>query len=325
MNEIEHIIQVLKNNDFFLVTSHLNPDGDSVGSQLALVSLLKEMGKRAVIIDEDPVPNNLCFLPQSDRINSKLLRTEDFPQVSLVLDCSDLERVGKVAQLVKETDLIINIDHHISNDKFGDINLIGEEASAVAEQIFDLIKSLGYPVGKERAVSLYTAILTDTGSFQYANTTPKTHQIAACLLKEGVSPSLLAEKVYRVDSFSRQKLLGLALGTLERTCDGSIAWFRLTREMYQQSQSSPEETNGFIDCISSIQGVKLALLFRDREDSKVKVSFRSKGELNVASLAEHFGGGGHRGASGCLIKGSIEEVEKRVLAVARQYTQKIKN
>ncbi len=321
MNEIEHIIQVLKNNDFFLVTSHLNPDGDSVGSQLALVSLLEEMGKRVVIIDEDPVPDNLRFLPQSDRIafiNSKLRRTEDCPQVSLVLDCSDLERVGKVAELVKETDLIINIDHHISNDKFGDIDLVDEQASAVGEQIFDLIKSLGYPVGEERAISLYTAILTDTGSFQYANTTPRTHQIVASLLKEGVSPSLLAERVYRVSSFPRQKLLGLSLATLERSSDGSIAWFRLTREMYWQSQASPQETNGFINCIGSLQGVKLALLFREREDRKVKVSFRSKGELNVASLAKHFGGGGHRGASGCLIEGSIEEVEKRVLAVARQ-------
>lgn len=321
MDKIKEIIEVLRNNDFFLVTSHLNPDGDAIGSQLALASLLEEMGKRAVIIDEDPVPDRFRFLSQSDRItviSSSLLRTEDFPQVSLVLDCSDLGRAGKVQRLVKETNLIVNIDHHISNDKFGDINLIDEEASAVGEQIFALIESLGYPVGKERAVSLYTAILTDTGSFQYVNTTPKTHQIAACLLREGINPSLIAEKLYRASSFSQQKLLGLALATLERSSDGSIAWFWLTRDMYRQSQSSSKDTDGFIDCIQSIEGVKLALSFREMEDNKVKVSFRSKGEIDAASLASHFGGGGHRGAAGCRIEGSIQEVEKRVLAVASQ-------
>ncbi|MCD5401207.1 DHH family phosphoesterase, partial [candidate division NPL-UPA2 bacterium] len=159
---LAEIVEVLRSKKSFLITSHLHPDGDAIGSQLALASLLKEMGKSVIIVNVDPVPDTFRFLPGSDRIINDFT-SQDHPEVALVLDTSNLDRTGRVADLVRKAKLIINIDHHIGNDKFGNINLVEEKASAVGEQIFSIISSLGFSVGKERAISLYTAILTDTG------------------------------------------------------------------------------------------------------------------------------------------------------------------
>lgn len=313
------VVGVLKSKKSFLITSHLRPDGDAIGSQLALASLLEEMGKSVFIINLDPVPETFRFLPGSDRISNDFT-FPDHPEVALVLDSSGLDRIGKVADLVRKAKTIINIDHHLSNHRFGDINLVEEKASAVGEQIFSLICSLGFSIGKKRALSLYTAIFTDTGAFQYANTTARTHEIVSCLLREGVDPADIAEKVYRNNSFSRQKLLGLALTTLRKSRPGGIIWFRLTREMYRKVEAKDSETSSFIDCVQSIEGIKLALFFQETDrKSQVRVSFRAKGEeINVNNLARRFGGGGHQRAAGCLMEGSIEEVEKKVLTAAQE-------
>ncbi|NOX98106.1 MAG: bifunctional oligoribonuclease/PAP phosphatase NrnA [Nitrospirae bacterium] len=312
------IIEVLRNKESFLITSHLRPDGDAIGSQLALASLLEEMGKSIIIVNVDPVPDPFRFLPESDRITNDFI-PEDPPEVALVLDTSSLDRTGRVAGLVRKAKLVINIDHHISNEKFGDINLIEEDAGAVGEQIFSLIRSLDCPIGKKRAVSLYTAILTDTGAFQYDNTTEKTHRIARHLLREGVEPALITEKIYQNVSFSRQKLLGLALATLRRNPREGVGWIRLTREMYRKAEAKDSETDGFINYVRSIKGIRLALLFQETDKkNQVRVSFRSSREINVNDLAQQFGGGGHPRAAGCTVEGDIEEVENKVLAAARK-------
>lgn len=313
------VAEILREEKSFLVTSHLCPDGDAIGSQLALASLLEEMGKSAFIVNIDPVPDTFRFLPGSDCISNDWT-SPDHPEIALVLDTSNLDRTGRVADLVRKAKLIINIDHHISNNKFGNINLVEEKTSAVGEQIFSLICSLGFSVGEKRAVSLYTAILTDTGAFQYANTTAKTHKIVSYLLREGVEPAGIAEKVYGNTSFSRQKLLGLALTTLRKSQQGGIIWFRLTREMHREAEAKDSETDGFIDYVQSIEGIKLALLFRETDrKNQIRVSFRAKGkEINVNNLAQRFGGGGHERAAGCLMEGNIEEVEEKVLTAARE-------
>lgn len=319
------IIEILRSKKSFLITSHLRPDGDAIGSQLALASLLEEMGKSVIIVNMDPVPDTFRFLPGSDRIINDFT-SHDHPEVALVLDSGGLDRTGEVADLARKTKSIINIDHHISNNKFGDINLVEEKASSVGEQIFSIIRSLGFSVGKERAVSLYTAILTDTGSFRYANTTEKTHRIVSCLLKEGVDPAGIAEKVRRSTSFSRQKLLGLALTTLQKRNREGISWFHLTRDMFREAKAKDTETDGFIDYIQSIEGTKLALFFQETDkENQIRVSFRSKGKIDVDSLARKFGGGGHQRAAGCLVEGKIEEVEEKVLTAARELIKPIKN
>lgn len=312
------VAEVLRSEKSFLITSHLRPDGDAIGSQLALASLLEEMGKSVIIVNVDPVPDTFHFLPGSDRIINDFT-SPDYPQVALVLDSSNLDRTGKAADLVRKAKLIINIDHHISNNKFGNINLVEEKASAVGEQIFSIINYLGFSVGKERAVSLYTAILTDTGSFQYVNTSEKTHRIVSCLLREGVEPVGVAEKVYGRTSFARQKLLGLALTTLKKSERGEISWFRLTREMCKKVEVEDSETNGFISYIQSVKGIELALFFRETsKENQIRVSFRSKGKIDVNSLARKFGGGGHERAAGCLMEGNIEKVEESILTAARE-------
>jgi len=319
------IIEVLKSKKSFLVTSHIRPDGDALGSQLALASLLEEMGKSVIILDPDPIPDSFRFLPGSDRIipvcrvgtGRNDFTFPDCPEVALVLDAGSLDRIGKVAEVVGRAKLIINIDHHLSNNKFGNINLVEEKASAVGELIFSIICSLGFPVGKERAVALYTAILTDTGSFQYANTTERTHRIVSCLLREGVNPAGIAEKIYSDTPFPRQKLLGLALTTLRKSHRGRISWFLLTREMYEKAEAEDSEADGFINYVQSIRGTELALLFRETDKkNSIRVSLRSRGNIDVDSLARKFGGGGHQRAAGCLIEGNIEAVEKQVLKAA---------
>lgn len=315
------VAEILRDEKSFLITSHVRPDGDAIGSQLALASLLREMGKTVIIVDADPVPDTFRFLPGSDIIINAFT-SQDYPEVALVLDTGSLDRTGRVADLVRKARLIINIDHHMSNDKFGNINLVEEKVGATGELVFSIICSLGFPVGKERAISLYAAIFTDTGSFQYANTTENTHRIVSCLLKEGVDPAEMAERVCQRPSFPRQKLLGLVLTTLRKNSQDRIAWSRLTREMGREAEAKDSETGGFIDYVQSIKGIELALLFQetDRKDH-IKVSFRAKGEINVNNLARRFGGGGHKRAAGCLIKGSMEEVEKKVLTMAREQVE----
>ena len=314
---LKEVLGILRDKKSFLISSHLRPDGDAIGSQLALASLLEEMGKSVIVVNADPVPGAFRFLPRSDRITNDF-SSRDYPEVALILDSGDLERIGRAADLARKTKLIVNIDHHVSNNKFGNINLI-EEVSAVGEQIFSIIRSLGFSIGKERAVSLYTAIVTDTGSFRYANTTEKTHRIAGCLLGEGVDPVLISEELHRNVSFSRQRLLGLSLTTLRKDDRGEIGWFRLTRDMYREAGANDTESDGFIDYVQSIKGIKLVLFFQETsKENQVRVSFRSGGGIDVDRLARQFGGGGHQRAAGCLIKGNIEEVEKKVLAAARE-------
>ncbi len=313
------VIEILRSKKSFLITSHLRPDGDAIGSQLALASLLEEMGKSAFIVNVDPVPETFRFLSGSDRILNDFT-SPDYPEIAIVLDSSDLDRIGRTADLVREAKLIINIDHHISNSRFGNINLIEGKAAAVGEQIFSLIRSLGFSVGKERAVSLYTAILMDTGAFQYANTTENTHQIVSSLLKEGVDSAEIAEKVYQKPSFSRQKLLGLVLTALRKNSQGRIVWSRLTREMCREAEAKDSESGGFINYIQSLEGAELALFFQETDKkNQIRISFRGKGkEIDVNDLARQFGGGGHKLAAGCLMEGSIEEVEDKILTAARE-------
>jgi phosphoesterase RecJ-like protein len=313
----EKIAKIFREKASFLITAHSTPCGDAIGSELALGSLLQRLGKEVTIINSVPVPPNFLFLPGANKIlcSSKIKKNLE---AAVVLDCGTIDRVGSIADAIKQFDIIINIDHHISNDYFGTLNYVDVDASATGEQIFTFFEPLVGDVNKEEAMCLYTSIMVDTGSFRYANTKPRTHEIAAHLLKKGVDTTLITDKVYGDFSLANRRLLGLALATLQLSDDGQIAWFKVTRKMYQETGGTENNAHDFIDYIHSMKGVLVSFFLREVNSENVKVSFRSN-LVDVARIAQTFGGGGHCRASGCTVKGQMEEVEKKVLETVEKF------
>ena len=315
---IKKIKEALEKNKSFLITSHIHLEGDSIGSQLALYRLLKKLGKRVFILDEDKPSRQYGFLPCIDKINTKLSRKADY-DVAIVLDCPVLERAGRVAEFLDRRKTLINIDHHISNRYFGDINWVDDKASSCGEMIYELFRALKQPVEKDTALLLYVAILTDTGSFGYENTSAGTHSIVKELIESGVCPVSVHNRIYETKSFSEIKLLQQALSTLKKVQGGRITYLCITKKMLRDSGCDPVATEGFINYPRSIEGSKVALLFLEAPDepNKIQVGFRSKGEVDVNKLASHFNGGGHHNAAGCVIKGGLKQAMNRVLKVAK--------
>jgi len=240
-------------------------------------------------------------------------------QAVIIMDSPDLARIGRVNDYIKKDSVIINIDHHISNVNFGKYNWVELDYSSTGEMVYDLFKAFKVKIGMDEAVALYAAIMTDTGSFRYSNTSSKTHRVTAELIDIGVKPYEMHSRIYETSSIQDTNLLGEALQTMKITDDGKIAWLWVTKEMLKKTNASLEGTEGIINFGRSIGGVEIAVLFRETgTKDRVKVSFRSKGAADVNKLAGYFGGGGHPAASGCSVLGKIEEVEKKVLEKAKE-------
>lgn len=319
---MKEVIDIINSHSKFLITSHIDPEGDSLGSQLALGGLLERRGKVADIVNEDKVPDNYSFLPGVEKIKSKLER--DF-EVAIFLDSAEVSRVGKVGNLIDFKDKVtVNIDHHISNTNFGDVNWVEANSSSCGEMVYRLFKELNEEIDEEIALNLYTAIFVDTGSFRYSNTKPQTHRVAAELLNYSIKPEVIFEKVYETNSALEVKLLGLALSQVCLTPDNKICWVKVTREMLKRLKVELKKTDEFTNFAHSIVGVEVAILFTELRENEVKVSFRSKGKVDVNRLAQSFGGGGHRRASGCRIKGTLKEAEKIVITKAKEILKQTK-
>jgi len=310
------ILDVIKSHEIFSISSHISPDGDAIGSQIAVYSLISELGKKAYIINRDLVPITYSFMPKVDAFKSG--GTEIFylenADVSIILDCANLGRTGeKLASLIHPKYALINIDHHLKNTHFGTHNLVDENACATAELVFNLLKYNGIRIGYERAVCLYAAILTDTGSFRYQNTNSETHRIAAQLIDEGIKPDIIAEMIYASIPYPRTRLFGLALKSMQITKDGKVAWVSVTRDMFEETGTESADTEEFVDYVRSVRDIRLAILFRENEDGSIKVSLRSKGDSNsgftvfVDQIASAFGGGGHKMAAGCVLLGPLSK------------------
>lgn len=313
------VIDAIKKHNSFLLTTHVNSEGDAIGSELALSSILRRLNKKVNIVNESTSPKTLNFLPEADRIKKVKKREFSF-ETAFILDCSDFDRIGAVKELIGADKLIVNIDHHRGNTRFGDINWIGENSSSTGEMLLQLYSKLGLRITKKEATFLYIAILTDTGSFRYANTTPRTHRAVAKLLERGIEPCKIYEKIYENFSFSARKLLGYALATLQKTKDGRIAWIWLTRKDFKKTKALLEETIDFVNFPRFIKTVKVAIFFMQNPNKKneIKISMRSKGDVNVYKIAKFFGGGGHPTAAGCTLKGSMKKIEKMVLRKVKQ-------
>ncbi len=314
LGEIREVAKVIKGSKSFFLTSHIRPDGDSIGSQLALKRILERLGKEVIIVNHDPVPKTYDFLPGRESIKQELPKDREF-DVALVLDSPELSRLESTAEIIKRAKVIVNIDHHLGNEGFGKYNYVDTRASACGEQIYELTKVMDFRIDDEIALCLYVGILTDTGSFGQSNTTFHTHEIVAHLMEIGnLKPAQITRQIYETQPPAALKLLSLTLDTLERSEDGRIVWMTITDEMFKKSGAARAETENFIDHVRSVKGNEVAILFTELVRDKIKVSFRSKERIDADKLARVFGGGGHLHASACTIEGNLKEVKEKVLA-----------
>jgi phosphoesterase RecJ-like protein len=310
MSEPADIIAALRKCNRILISVHKNPDGDALGSQLALMLALEKMQKTVAGHNLDPVPEMYRFLPASARIRTGS-RVEGRYDAIVVLD-ADPPRTG-LFDGHYPADIRLNIDHHITNPAEWPLTWLDPSASATGEMVYELIRQLDVAMDREIALCLYTAIFTDTGSFRYSNTTPKSMRISADLIEAGADPWLVTEHVYESSSYRRLKLLGSVLAGMERSEDGKIAWVVVTEELYRRFGASAEDTENFVNFVRAVKGVEVAILFRQTASSQYKISLRSKGRVDLSGLAQSLGGGGHKNAAGSVVDGSIDEVKTRVI------------
>ena len=307
-----------KKNKHFLIASHQKMEGDAIGSMLAMAELLRAAGKKVVFLPPEDMPDLYRFLPNASKIRAKKNLNGIKYDVACLVDCTDIDRLGDAQNGIYPTRPIINIDHHISNTNFGSINWVEPGMSCSGEQIYHLFKKMNLSINKRAALYIYIAILTDTGSFRYSNTTAKTHEIAAELISLGVNPADIYRRIYEETSRSSLSLLAYVLSTLKTTKDCRIAWIYITRKMLNGHSSSIDDTQDFIGFPRAIKGVKISIAFKEAGKGIIKVSFRSNDGVDVNRLARYFGGGGHASASGCTLKGGMREVEKAVLIKAKE-------
>ena len=295
----------------FVLTSHARPDGDAIGSVLACSQILRSMGKQADIFLYDAVPQIYRPLPFSEQVQQVPRIPEDY-DAAIILECDSVQRT-RLEGL--ERKYLINIDHHTSAKPFANVNWIDPHACATAEMIFRLAREAGVKLNGDIATCLYTAVLTDTGSFSFVGTSERTFALAQELVRAGADPVRIAQNVYFSNPTSKMRLLGAALSRLHR--DGALAWMYVTRDDMDRSGAAEEDCEGLVNYALAIEGIEVAAFFRELNDGRFRVSLRSKGAVNVACIAQMFGGGGHECASGCAMEGPLSVAAERILAQLR--------
>ena len=315
--KFEQIGQALREHQQFAVLGHVRPDGDALGSQLALGLSLKKLGKDVRIWNEDGMLEKYSFLPSANLLTKPPAEPEDV-DVAIALDTAIQNRLGTALPAVRSAKIWINIDHHPSNPGYGDIVHIDPKAPATGQIVFELVKNQKLPVDPAIAENLYVAISTDTGSFQYPNTTARTFEIAAELVRAGVDIGRVSQLTYENYPRRRIELLRDLLGTMKFDANDRVASFSLGLEMAKTLGVFPEDNEGLIDHLRAIRGVVVAVFFEELADGKVRVSMRSKNEkVNVCAICEKFGGGGHVLAAGARVRGTLAEVENKILEEVR--------
>lgn len=315
---IATIAQELKNNERFLLATHVNPDGDAIGSLGALALVLEGMGKQVVAYCQDEVPEFLRFLPYADRIVREISGLDRF-EVAVVLDCGAFDRIGSAVEVLQHVGKIIHIDHHSSSGDFGQLNLVRPECSSTAEILYEIFQAIPVSLTPEVAENIYTAILTDTGSFRFANTTARTLAIAAEMVSLGVAPEKVAGEIYDSMSPERIELLARSLNTLTLRSNGRVAAMHVSRRMLEETGTSFIDTDGFVNYPRAISTAEIAIFFRELAADEVNVSLRSRSGHDVAEFARIHGGGGHHNAAAFRLGGSLSEVVEKVLTEAGEF------
>jgi bifunctional oligoribonuclease and PAP phosphatase NrnA len=316
-SDLQAIVSVLKGRGTVAILSHIRPEGDTLGSALACHLTLQNLGREVTTFNPDPVPKTLRALPGA----AEVIQADRLPRpydCYLVVDATDPKRVGGLLNGVPAGSLVINIDHHISNTLFGTYNWVDPEAAATGEMIYYLITEMGVPLSRDVATNLYVAILTDTGSFHFANTTPRALRVAAALIEAGVVPHEVAALLFDQREVEDLRLLGTLLTTMQLSPDGRVAWIEVTREVLGQDGAQGDALEDLINYPRSIKGVEVALLLKEESREAIRVSLRSNGTVDVAAVAGAFHGGGHKKAAGCTVVGSLPEVRERLFAEIRR-------
>lgn len=316
MVRLKEVEEEIKQYDKIVVVSHFSPEADAIGSQLAVGRILKRMGKQIILVNQDPLPPNLEFLKGTSHIKFPQEVSSEIKEAEacIVLDCGSLDRVGrKVYELIKDLP-IINIDHHADNPGYGYVNYI-QDVPATAQIVYRLIQYMGFNIDPPLATALYAGIMADTNAFCNENTTAEVMEISADLITQGATARQVAVNLFEKTPFKKQKLLGEALTAAK--FEGKVVWSMISQDLLDRTDTSMKDTEGILNQLRATEGAEIAVLLKELKDEKVKVSLRSKGETDVSKIARSFGGGGHKGAAGCVIEGSLEKVEEDTIKLIK--------
>ncbi|MDR1926819.1 MAG: bifunctional oligoribonuclease/PAP phosphatase NrnA [Endomicrobium sp.] len=318
LEKISEISKIIKQSKTFFIAGHVKPDGDSLGSALAIASVLNRSGKKVCVCCTDEVPDFLKFLKGSDKVK-KLVEKTDIFDCAIILESVNFSRMGDII-VPKQVKKIINIDHHLTYTKFGDVNYIAPSSASTAELVLNIFEYMKIKLTKNEAESLYTGILTDTGCFQQINTTPNSHIACAKLMEYGVDINEIYKKVYENNSINALKFRGLALCGIKTILNGQVAYIVLTKDMFKKSGANYGDSNGVVNYTLGINGVKVGCVFREIDKKTTKVSCRSVKTVDILNIVGIFGGGGHKNAAGCTIS---EDVNTSIKIIAKVLKEKI--
>lgn len=312
------VMEAIRRHRRFMVTSHINPEGDALGSALAMASLLKRLGKQAVMANQGGIPKAFDFFPRTAPV-LKSPSPRVTAEVAITVDVPILSRTGSIQRMIEKVPLLINIDHHVSNQRFGHINWVDPQAAAVGEMVYRLYRAFRLRPTREEALCLYVSIVTDTGSFRYMSTTPEVHRIAARLIDTGLSPLRVAQDLYECHSPSDLRFLGRVLENLRDAQRGRVAWVEVPYALLKACKPGPEIMDELVNFPRAVRTAEVAFVLREQStQGEIRVSFRSKGRIDVDRIARRFGGGGHRAASGCRVKGTLAQARSKVLKIVRE-------
>lgn len=321
---MKQILNQINDSGCILIASHANPDGDAVSSVIALGLALEKLNKKIFLLNESPIPAVYRFLPSVDRISQSINGDTKF-DTAVILDCGDIERIGQTAHKIRKIPVLINIDHHVTNTGFGDLKLIDSKACATAELVHRLIKRMKITIDAPIATSIYTGILTDTGSFRFSNTNSAAFAICTEMTQVGVDPYGVAQHVYGTYSLGRIKLLNLALDSIEISVNGKLSMMTVTQAMLHKTGTQTEDADGLINYARRIEDVKVAALIQElrngskasKNEDRFHISLRSDGTVDVAAIAAAYGGGGHSSAAGFGMDATLSEVKSEIAMLAK--------
>ena len=310
------IKKAIQNSKHAVIASHKNPEIDCIASAVVVSLIFDSLKKNYTLYNPDVLPYNCGYLKNSEKFKRTLPKEYD---LVIVVDCGEIERIGEAHKVIQASSAtVINIDHHLTNTNFGHVNYVEPQAAATSEVLYDVMKLFPESLTRDMAIAIYSSLMADTGSFRYSSTSERTFVLAAEMLKVGINSWDVSEKIYENQPLSRIKLIQLALGTLAIDKSKKIGSILVSRAMMKKTKVTSAECDGLINYPRSIQGVEVALQYRELEKDLYKVSFRSKGKVNVAEIAQSFGGGGHRNASGCELKGSLDSIKKKLLKAIKE-------
>lgn len=312
---IKEIIKVIKKSNTFFVAGHKSPDGDALGSGLALSNALRSLGKKVSHCSIDPIPEDMIFMKGSKTIKHVSKLNDKF-DCAIILECKDFERMGNII-VPEQATTIINIDHHLIHTNYADINYVVPESSSVSELVYEILIALKIKLTRMQAENLYVGIVTDTGRFQQLNTTSNSHLVVSQLLKCGVNSNELCKNLFLITRINKLRLYGYALSNIQTALDGKLVYIKLTKDMFEKSKALDSDTDGIINFCINVPGAVVGCVVKEIGKNVSKASFRSVEKINLLNIVNKFDGGGHKNAAGCTINSNLDDSIKQIIKVCK--------